>query len=59
MGFVWILPLLVEVEVVGFLRVATFLVPVTNECFGFIFTGIVGGLFDDKISVHLLSYNYY
>lgn len=59
MGFIWILPFLVEVEVVGFLGVATLLVPVTDECLGFIFAGIVRGLLDDEIPVHLLSYNYY
>ena len=47
-----VLSLLVEVEIVGPLGVAPFLVPVADQGFGFELAGVVRGLFDDEITVH-------
>ena len=46
------LSLLVEVEIVGSLGVAPFLVPVTDQGFRFELAGVVRSLFDYEITVH-------
>lgn len=52
LALVEMLSLFVEVEIVSPLGVAPFLVPVADQGFGFELTGVVGGLFDDEITVH-------
>jgi hypothetical protein len=59
MGLIDIFSLLVEVEVVLALRVASFFVPVPDKGFGLEFAGVVGGLLNYEVTVHFQSYNIY
>lgn len=55
MGFFDVFPFFVEMKVLRFEGVAAFLVPVSDEGFGFELTVEVGGLFDDEVAIHKLQ----
>ena len=50
--------LFIKVKVLYFLRVTSFLIPIANKCFRFVFAMEVTGSFDCEISIHV-SYNNY
>jgi len=55
MSLISIFPLLVEVEIILFLRVASLFVPVTHQSFSFELAGVIRGLLNYEVTIHLLK----
>jgi len=55
MSLISIFPLLVEEEIILFLRVASLFVPVTHQSSSFEFAGVISGLLNYEVTIHLLK----
>lgn len=59
MRLISVLSFFIKVEVILSLRIASLLIPVSDESLRLVLAGVVGSLLNYEVTVHFQSYNIY